>query len=575
MQATPAQPEHQSVFTFDGESGELRRWCSPAQADLVVQDGVLAMAGFVANRAALLAGLPNTASDAEIITAAWRQSGQRAAETIFGDAAWIAYDVRKREATLACDRLGLNGVFYASHGSEIWLSLSLDALLACWPGRRAVNPSAIARQLNAQPPAEGETHYAGIHALERGCTLTLTAGKQQLRRYWDMRLLPEIKLASDAEYADAYRALLFNVAREYAPAGRAAITLSSGMDSNSVAAALREVAPALDLIGMTWTSPELPAADESRHVHEVAAKLDIPLHQVLGDQFWTMCHPEGIRTQRGTPFTLYYDDLWDAGHACIRDAGATTVFDGFAGDVLFGANVFAYPDLLMEGRWLQMAREFRSHMRQTTSGITWPRALRMMVIAPMAKAYLPAWARRKPAPSTWLHASQVDLWRSTQAPPPARAGKPGRLMRLEVLAQPFTTQVGMYYGSLARRFGLQPRHVLLDHRLIEFALSLPTNQSIRNGQRKTIMRNALRGRLPDSVVNMWGKIVPTLISERGLREREQTKIWSYMANMRAAQMGFVDEPALHKAYRDYLDNKTQNALFFYALSLEDWLRRYF
>lgn len=563
----------QAVFTFNN-NGDLRRWCSPAQAELVEEDGVLALAGFVANRAALLAGERNTADDVEIIESLWRQSGDRAADSIFGDAAWIAYDAQKRAVTLARDRMGLHGVFFASHGDDIWLSLSLDALLAGWPGRRAVNPSAISRHLNAQPPAEGETHYAGIHALERGCTLTLTAGAQQLRRYWQMRLLPEIKLASDAEYADAYRALLFDVAREYAPAGRAAITLSSGMDSNSVAAALRESAPALDLVGMTWTTPELPDADESRHVHEVAAKLDIPLHELQGDQFWTMCHAEGIRTQRSTPFTLYYDDLWDAGHACIRDAGATTVFDGLAGDALFGANVFAYPDLLLEGRWRQMAREFRSHMRQTTSGISQMRALRMMVIAPTVKAYLPAWARRKPAPAAWLHPSQAELWQSTQTPP-ARAGKPGRLMRLEVVTQPFTTQVGMYYGTLAQRFGLQPRHVLLDHRLIEFALSLPTTQSIRNGQRKTIMRNAMRGRLPDSVVDMWGKIVPTHISERGLREREQAKIWNYLTNMRAAEMGFVDAPALRKTYRDYLDGKSQNALFFYALTLEDWLRRYF
>jgi asparagine synthase (glutamine-hydrolysing) len=565
----------QPVFTYDIASGEMRRWRSPSQSESIARSGVLAMAGFVANRAALCTDLSQDAGDAEVIAAVWQRCGHCTAGTIFGDAAWIAYDHDQREVTAVRDRMGMHGVYHARHGEGIWLSLSLDALLACWPGRREVNPSAIVRQINAQPPADGETHYKNVFALERGCTLTLAAGAQQVRRYWQMRLLPELKLASDEAYAEAYRAVLFEVAREYAPAGRAAITLSSGMDSTSVAAALREAAPALDLIAMTWTSPELPDADESRYVREVAVKLDLPLHEVPGDQHWTLCHPEGVRTSRSTPFTLYYDDLWDAGHANIRDAGATTVFDGLSGDALFGANVFSYPDMLVEGRWLQLTRELRAHMRQTKSGITWPQAVRRMVVGPTARAVLPAALRRKPAPLAWLHPSHIELWRLTQNQPVARKGKPGRRMRHEFVADPFTAQVGGHYGTLANRFGLQPRHVLLDHRLVEFALRLPTDQTIRNGQRKTIMRNAMRGRLPDSVLDMWGKIVPTTISERGLREREQAKIWGYLTNMRAAEMGFVDEVALRSAYRDYVDNKTQNALFFYAVSLEDWLRRYF
>lgn len=326
---------------------------------------------------------------------------------------------------------------------------------------------------------------------------------------------------------------------------------------------------------MTWTTPELADADEISYVREVAQKLDIPLREVQGDQHWTMSHPEGVRTAASSPFTLFYDDLWDSGHACIRESGATTVFDGLSGDALFGANVFAYPDLFVQGRWLQLAREFRVHMRNATSGITYPQALRRMVLGPVARAYLPALMKaRTSKPVSWLHPSLHTLCKP--APPDQKtSGMPGRRMRYGVVADTFISQVGVYYGKLARRFGLEPRHVLLDHRLIEFALSLPTEQTIRNGQRKTIMRNAMRGRLPDSVVNMWGKIVPTTISERGLHEREQAKIWNYLTNMRAAEMGFVDEARLRSAYSDYTNQKSSNALFFYAITLEDWLRRYF
>jgi asparagine synthase (glutamine-hydrolysing) len=127
----------------------------------------------------------------------------------------------------------------------------------------------------------------------------------------------------------------------------------------------------------------------------------------------------------------------------------------------------------------------------------------------------------------------------------------------------------------AAAHGLAVRSPLLDHRLAEFAVRLPVDQTFRAGQRKIILRNAMRGVLPDAVVDMWGKIVPTVIADRGLREREQEKVRGYMRNMRAADLGYVDEAPLRQAYDDYVVGKTDSTMFWFAITLEDWLRRYF
>ena len=74
---------------------------------------------------------------------------------------------------------------------------------------------------------------------------------------------------------------------------------------------------------------------------------------------------------------------------------------------------------------------------------------------------------------------------------------------------------------------------------------------------------------------MFSKIYLTALAERGFRQREYDKISSMFTNMRCADMGWVDEIALRKEYQDYLEGKTNRTLFWYALGLEDWLRRYF
>jgi asparagine synthase (glutamine-hydrolysing) len=127
----------------------------------------------------------------------------------------------------------------------------------------------------------------------------------------------------------------------------------------------------------------------------------------------------------------------------------------------------------------------------------------------------------------------------------------------------------------AARHGIELRHPLLDHRLFEFAASLPTAQTFAAGMRKIILRNAMRGRLPDEVVDRRGKTYPAAIARRGLRERERAKVWSLVTNMRAADLGFVDEQRLRQAYGDYLTGRSDSSLFWHTLTLEAWLRRYF
>ena len=106
--------------------------------------------------------------------------------------------------------------------------------------------------------------------------MLLQARERQEGRYWQVEPQPTLKLGSDEEYAQAYRELLFRLVPEHTPSERAAITLSSGLDSTSVAVAIRHSAPQTSLIALCWSAPELPEADESRYSAEVCRFLDIP-----------------------------------------------------------------------------------------------------------------------------------------------------------------------------------------------------------------------------------------------------------------------------------------------------------
>jgi asparagine synthase (glutamine-hydrolysing) len=125
----------------------------------------------------------------------------------------------------------------------------------------------------------------------------------------------------------------------------------------------------------------------------------------------------------------------------------------------------------------------------------------------------------------------------------------------------------------AARYGIDFRHPLLDHRLYEFAASVPSHQTHRAEEAKRIVRNALRGYGPDAVLDLPGQHFDGLF-DRGVRERERDKVWTLLTDMRAAALGIVEERPLREAYQSYLDGKSR-ARFWYTATLEDWLRRHF
>jgi asparagine synthase (glutamine-hydrolysing) len=58
-----------------------------------------------------------------------------------------------------------------------------------------------------------------------------------------------------------------------------------------------------------------------------------------------------------------------------------------------------------------------------------------------------------------------------------------------------------WYAKLRAQFGLDIRSPACDRRLVEFCLGIPVDQYLRKGRDRWLIRRAMKGRLPDGVVN--------------------------------------------------------------------------
>ena len=525
--------------------------------------------GFIANRSEVIQRISATEAepDHELLERLYQRYGAAAASHVAGTLTWILWDGPQRRLVAARDRAGIHGLFYAVRGDRVGVAGEVESLL----GARAPdwNPRAIVAHLHGQAPPPGETFYSTIHALEPGELLTVGRTGLRTGRYWSLEPGPALKLGSDDSYAEAFREVFFPIVAEYLPgrdrpAEKVGVTLSGGLDSTAVAAAVREVSPRTELTAVRGIAPELPEADESRLSAAVCRRLGSRDVTIRSDRYWPLRAETGPRTSRSSPFVLFFTELWDATLRAARRGGVDCLFSGAGGDHLFGGNG-AYADLLLIGRGLGLGRRWDASLSEV---------LRGLVLGPIVRAYLTPRRDATPAPVPWLGArSRSTSWRSS-SPEAPRSLLPGRRQRLRLARNRCIVEAVEAVTRQASGAGIDLRHPLLDHRLAEFAVILPSDQSLRAGEPKHILRNAFRGYLPDEVLDRRYKIVPSTIADLGFREREQAKVWGLMTDMRAADLGFVDEKRLRDGYREYLAGRS-NTRFWFAITLEAWLRQHF
>lgn len=470
---------------------------------------------------------------------------------------------------VATDHLGMKPLFYARSDSGGWVvTATVEEVLHAQPDAdvRLDEASIVGHIAMPDAPRPGSTFLARVHAVAPGTMVRLSPKGSEETRYWHPAAIGVDRRITLAEAAEEFRRLLFDVVPDYVSGAPVAATLSSGMDSTTVLAALVE--SGADVLAITFTSPDTPEADETAWARLTASKLDVPLVE-LPITASTLLPDSGIVTRRSTPFFNMYDHLWRTTSLNAAERGRRMLFTGFSGDHLFGGWVRPAADSLLELRPIRTARHL-SHSRTHYPNLF--RALRSEVFSPLARqAATGAWARRQ-QPVRWLHPDHRDLWRERQVETLGPGLRPGRAERLSRLTSGLISQLSEEMTAQMEPHGVELSHPLLDRRLVEFAISLPSWMLDDGNVNKLVLRQAMRDILPDEVVELE-KIPPGAIARQAIRFRADTLL-TLTRDMRAADLGFVSEPVLAENVAGFMRGEHDDMTFWNTLTLEDWLRRW-
>ena len=453
-------------------------------------------------------------SDTEAIIHAWESWGPGCLKYLSGMFAFALWDRNKGYLFLARDRLGKKPLYYARtvDGSLVFGS-ELGALLA-HPGiSRRISPTAIDDYFAFGYVPDPDCIFEGIAKLPAAHYLVVGRNTTSLPKpecYWSPR--PDPRPQNETEAIVELRRRLRNCveARLIADVPLGAF-LSGGVDSSAIVATM---ATLREEPTETFTISFDGDADETQFAQAMAERYGTIHHSENGGSIDYIGAAREQAAIFGEPFA---DSSSVPTHrvSCMTRRHVTVALSGDGGDELF-AGYRRY-------RWHRITEAVRAYF---------PAPLRRTIFAELARIYpkldhAPQWLRAKTTLTEisldaalgyyrTLCKLHDDARRDLFAPElrGAVAGyEPSRriatLMQESATADPllqaqYVDLKSYLVGDILTKVdrasmaaSLEARAPLLDHELVEWAMTLPTSLTLRRGEGKYLLKRALEGQVPN------------------------------------------------------------------------------
>ena len=458
-----------------------------------------------------------TQGDAETVLLAHQHWGEDYLTHLEGMFAFALWDRETRTLRLARDRFGEKPVYVARDRQQLAFASEAKALLHAGFGRRAVNPEAIHHYLAFRAVPAPHTLFEGIEQIPPGHEWVIDAEGVRARRYYDLRRSPD-PTRTPQEWAEGLRNELRRSVRQRlisdVPLGG---LLSGGLDSTAVVAFMAEVSRPRTFF-ISFDTGERTRID-ARYAREAA--------EVLGTE-----HRELQMTSEGLlrelPRILWHlespsVDGYQYFYAYrLAKEEVTVALSGQGGDELFAGYGWFHQIMALE-RWRQLAHPLtgRGPTRVTASALTG-------ALHRLGKARSAARLGGVLCGDSWLDSycsvkslfgdrERDELYRepvkqALHDVPSQRAVLASHLTGAE--QWPLTERISKLQiksdlcdillrdtDAVSMANSLEVRLPLLDHHLVEYVLSIPSELKASGGEGKHIQRLALQGIVPQSILD--------------------------------------------------------------------------
>lgn len=456
----------------------------------------------------------STSSDTEVIVHLYEDMGEDCVKELRGMFAFAIWDSSRQRLFIARDRLGIKPLYYKEQCGSLIFSSEIKSILK-YPGVvPSLNVQGLGHYLSLKYVPAPETMFAGIHVLSPGHLLTCDRNGSKVRPYWDLSFAESKgSRPSEEACAEQLEALLREVVRLHlisdVPFGA---FLSGGVDSSLIVALMQQMMNVpVKTFSVGFQGGGSEAFSELPYARMVAKRFETDHHEiyVTPDDFINLAEK-----------VVWHLDQPIADNACVASYMVSKlasqhvkmVLTGEGGDELFaGYARYAGEQLSSLFRFVPSpAKSLALSVVQRLPGLRRPKAALLALCQRDELTRLANWfplfdRTRKPCLLTEQFFHQlsdpyaVEVFREQLDGADAKDWL-SRMLYVD-------TKLWLPDDLLARgdktsmAASLEGRVPLLDHKLVEFAASLPSDMKIKRLARKYLLKKVARKWLPAEVID--------------------------------------------------------------------------
>lgn len=515
-----------------------------------------------------------TKSDTETIIHAYEEWGERCLNKFNGMWAFVIFDCKKKELFLARDRFGIKPLYYFWDRKEFIFGSEIKALLQC-DIERIPNDKIIYDYLaNGLLDHTEETFFERIKRLMPAHYMVVKENSIKIKKYWNMpKINRNIDFSSrnDGKCSKKFYELLKDSVRlrliSEVPIGTC---LSGGIDSSSIVSIINKFLSSdmenREMIGekqKTFSAVyDNKEVDEREYIEEVVKMAGVEKNYTYpsADIFWKEI--KKIVYHQDEPFTstsIYAQ--WNV--MKLASKKVTVLLDGQGGDELLGGYLPYYEIFLLN---LLRKKKLFHFVKELASGLD--------IVVPLLSQYFRRSEKKRVIKKILdkeflarFGSEKKEEWKASEL--------------VDVLYEDFTRysipQLLRYEDRNSMAFSIEARVPFLDYRIVEYIFSLPITQKIRNGWTKFILRNAVKGIIPEKIRKRRSKIgFETPEMEWMMKLRHNIK--KIFASKRFEKRKYFNQKKVLKKFDDFCDGKLSgdfSRIFWRIINLEIWLEVFF
>ena len=437
-----------------------------------------------------------TNSDTEVIVESYRKFGENCIKNFEGMWSFVLLDLKKKKIFMSRDRFGEKPFYYYNTQKNIFFGSEPKFIFSLLGRKLKVNSKKLSEYLVLGYRSifkERETFYENLHELDPGTNLMLDSElNKEKKKYWQLKFQP-IKLSEEDVYEESKRLIQKSMNLRLRSDVPIAFCLSGGIDSSSLAA-ITSVSLNKKIHTFSVIDSD-PRYNEKKEIEEITNHLRCQYTLIESNTGNFIERMEKIINyyQAPIPTISYY--VHNLLSEKIKENGFKVAISGTGADEIFTGYYDHYSFWLKE---MQEEENFKQLLKDRDSGYA------KYVNNPLLKDPFKIINNENFRDHLNEGAESFnDLLKKKINYTFHEEFFSDDVLRNRMLNELLheIVPVILFSDDLnSMMYSVENRSPFLDSCLVEFLYSVPTKYLIRDGFQKIILRNSVKGMLPDSIL---------------------------------------------------------------------------